>query len=214
MFPLVVDLVDRRVVVIGAGQVGVDKASEMLRAGARVTIITETVRATIPAGVDEVIVRPYAYGDLIGALVVIAATGSGPVNDAIVAEANERNQLLNVVDDLARSNFFFTAVHRDGDVIVSVSTGGASPALAQWIRDAVARALPRGLAGVARQLRSERHVIHAEGQSTENRPWMARVQELIAAVPATDLRGDADGPATVLAGTEPATQVEHQPRTG
>ena len=62
---------------------------------------------------------------------------------SIVRETNERNILLNVVDDLGRSNFHFTAVHRDGDVVVSVSTGGASPALAQWVRNAVARALPR-----------------------------------------------------------------------
>jgi len=48
---------------------------------------------------------------------------------------------LNVVDDPQRSDFYFTAVHRAGDVTVSVSTEGASPALAQELRTMIARRL-------------------------------------------------------------------------
>lgn len=179
MFPLVVDLRGRRVVVIGAGHVGAHKAAQLLRAGARVTIITDVVIAPLPDGVATVVLRPYQHGDLSGAFLAVAATGSGEVNDLIVAEAAERNILLNVVDDGRRSNFFFTAVHRDGDVLVSVSTEGASPALAQWVRNTIASVLPKNLASVARRLREERVSLHAAGQSTENRPWMARVQELL-----------------------------------
>ena len=142
MFPLIVDLTNRRVVVIGAGRVGVHKAAQLLDSGALVTMISSEVLAPVPAGVAELRVRPYEQGDLAEALLVVAATGDAAVNDLIVKEANERNILVNVVDDLGRSDFYFTAVHRDGDVVVSVSTGGASPALAQWVRDAVARALP------------------------------------------------------------------------
>ncbi len=178
MFPLVVDLTNRRVVVIGAGRVGVHKALQLLECGARVTMIGEEVLAPVPDGVENLLVRRFEPGDLAGALLVVAATGDGQVNDAIVEEANQRNILLNVVDDVARSNFYFTAVHRDGDVIVSVSTGGSSPALAQWVRNAIAKALPKNLARVARQLRAERDAIHAGGESTEDREWMARVIEL------------------------------------
>ena len=179
MFPLVVDLTDRPVVVIGAGAVGVQKARQLLESGARVTIISDAVLAPLPAGIERVLARPYRYGDLAGAFLAVAATGQGVVNDAIVFEASERHLWLNVVDDLARSNFFFTAVHRDGELIVSVSTGGSSPALAQWVRDAIKKALPPNLGGVARQLSRERRAIHASGDSTEGRPWMARVRELI-----------------------------------
>jgi precorrin-2 dehydrogenase/sirohydrochlorin ferrochelatase len=179
MFPLVVDLTGRRVVVIGAGKVGVHKATQLLECGARVTMISEELLAPVPDGVEELLLRPYEYGDLSGAVLVVAATGSNSVNDEIVRETTERNLLLNVVDDLARSNFFFTAVHRDGDVVVSVSTGGASPALAQWVRATAARALPTNLARVARQLRDERRALHDRGESTEGRPWMDRVHELL-----------------------------------
>lgn len=179
MFPLVADLEGRKVVVIGAGKVGVHKVRQLLESGARVTLISEVLIADVPDGVFDLKVRAYEYGDLEGAILAVAATGDPTVNDQIVQEADDRNILLNVVDDLGRSNFYFTAVHRDGDVLVSVSTGGSSPALAQWVRDTCAKALPRNLAKVARALRAERAALHEQGESTENREWMTRVRRLI-----------------------------------
>jgi precorrin-2 dehydrogenase/sirohydrochlorin ferrochelatase len=203
MFPLVVDLTGRRVLVIGAGNVGVHKAAQLLECGARVTMISEHLFAPIPDGLEELLVRPYRHGDLSGAFLVVAATANGEVSDEIVREANELNLLINVVDDLARSNFFFTAVHRDGDVVVSVSTGGASPALAQWVRATAARALPTDLARVARQLRDERRALHERGESTEGRPWLDRVHELL---------GDStlDDDASVFTGVELTAEIQHQ----
>jgi siroheme synthase-like protein len=179
MFPLVIDLRGRRVVVIGAGRVGTDKARQLLDAGALVTVISKELLTALPDGVSLFVERAYQYGDLDGALLAVAATGNGDVNDEIVREANERNVLLNVVDDLGRSAFYFTANYRDGEVLVSVSTGGASPALAQWVRNRVASALPRNLASVASRLRAERAALHSQGHSTENRPWMQRVEQLV-----------------------------------
>ena len=203
MFPLVVDLTGRRVVVIGAGNVGVHKAAQLLECGARVTMISEHLFAPIPDGLEELLVRPYRHGDLSGAFLVVAATANGEVSDEIVREANEMNLLINVVDDLARSNFFFTAVHRDGDVVVSVSTGGASPALAQWVRATAARALPTDLARVARQLRDERRALHERGESTEGRPWMDRVHELLG-------DSDLDDDASVFTGVDLTAEIQHQ----
>jgi precorrin-2 dehydrogenase/sirohydrochlorin ferrochelatase len=179
MFPLVVDLRNRRVLVIGAGRVGAQKIDQLLNAGATVSVIADDVRTPLAPEIASLVVRPYERGDLAGAFLVVSATGDPQVNDLIVAEALELNILLNVVDDAARSNFFFTAVHRDGDVVVSVSTQGASPALAQWVRNVVAVTLPKNLASVARRLRAERDAIHVNGKSTENLEWMRRVQELI-----------------------------------
>jgi len=190
MFPLVADLRGRRVVVIGAGRVGVEKASTLLECGALVTMISVQVLAPLPEGLDRVLIRTYEPGDLDGALLVVAATANATANDEIVQEANERGVLVNVVDDLARSNFYFTANYRDGDVLVSVSTAGASPALAQWVRDRVAGALPKNLARVARELRRERSRLHDAGESTERRPWAQRVVELV------EETGDGEGSRT------------------
>jgi siroheme synthase-like protein len=112
MFPLVVDLRSRRVLVIGAGRVGAHKVSQLLAAGARVTVITEEVLSAIAPEIESMVRRSYQYGDLDGAFLVVAATGDETVNDLIVEEAHERNILLNVVDDAGRSNFFYRGAPR------------------------------------------------------------------------------------------------------
>jgi siroheme synthase-like protein len=195
MLPLVVELRDRPVVVIGAGRVSAQKVALLLAAGARVTIIAQEVRVPVSSDVESLLIRSYEHGDLKGAFLAVAATGDPMVDDRIVAEAEEYRMLLNVVDDAARSNFYFTAVHRDGDVIVSVSTQGSSPALAQWVRNAVATALPKNLAAVARRLRAERDELHASGRSTENLAWMQRVEDLVreGELPGVESAGRRDG---------------------
>ena len=179
MLPLVVDLRGRRVVVIGAGRVSAQKVALLLGAGARVTIIAEELRTAVSSDVETLHVRAYRRGDLSGAFLAVAATGDHEVDDRIVDEAREHDMLLNVVDDAARSNFYFTAVHRDGDVVVSVSPQGSSPALAQWVRNVAAAALPKNLAAVARRLRAERDAMHAAGHSPATLEWRQRVEELV-----------------------------------
>jgi siroheme synthase-like protein len=179
MFPLALDLTHRRVLVIGAGEVGARKASQLSAAGARVDVIATEVLVPLPVDLESVQQRAYQVGDLESVFLVVVATGDDQVNDRIVEEARERNVLVNVVDDPQRSNFFFTAVHRDGDVIVSVSTSGASPALAQWVRNRVARSLPKNLGAVAIRLREERATLHERRESTEFRDWTARVEDLV-----------------------------------
>lgn len=172
------DLRGRRVVVLGAGRVSAKKIPLLLEAGALVTVITKEVLVALPPGV-ELVVRAYKPGDLAGVFLVVAATGDQVANDLVVREASESHIWLNVVDDAEHSSFFFTAVHRAGDVVVSVSTEGASPALAQWIRNAVAALLPKNVAVVAKRLRQERDAIHARGESTESLPWAQRIEELL-----------------------------------
>ncbi len=188
MLPLVADLSGRRVVVIGAGKIGTRKAEQLIEAGALVTLITKEVVGVVPKGLHETYLRPYQHGDLAGAYLVVAATGDNAVNDAIVFESAEANIWLNVVDDQQRSNFFFTAVHRDGEVTVSISTEGASPALAQWIRTRVREALPSNLAEVARRIRVERQAHQRAGGSTEDRSWTDRIEELVVETSDENLR--------------------------
>jgi len=180
MLPLSFDLEGRSVLVIGAGAVGIRKARSLLDAGARVSMISSEVFGSLPEGLFSTEIRSYRPGDLEGHFLVVSATGDAGVNDQIVAEATERSVWLNVVDDLERSSFYFAALHRDGDVVISVSTSGASPALAQVVRDRIKDALPNSLGVVANQLRSERLAVQAAGESTEDRDWRPRVNELLA----------------------------------
>ena len=171
MLPVALNLTGRPVTVIGAGTVGARKIAQLLEVGAVVTVIAEALRAPLPSGLATVRVRRYQPGDLAGAILVVAATGDPAVDDQIVAEAAARGQLLNVVDDPSRCSFYFTALHRDGDVVVAVSTSGSSPALASWVRDRIAASLPSGLGSLARQLAVLREARHRDGASTEGLAW-------------------------------------------
>ena len=179
MLPLALKLTGKDVLVIGAGRVGTGKAGLLVDAGARVTIITRDVLAELPRGLTSLEEREYRDGDLRGYALVVSATGDAATNDRVVDEARRENIWLNVVDDPQRSDFYFTAVHRAGDVTVSVSTEGASPALAQEVRSMIARSLPDNLADVAQSLRRERDDLHDRGTSTEGIDWRPRIRELL-----------------------------------
>ncbi|HEY1762531.1 MAG TPA: bifunctional precorrin-2 dehydrogenase/sirohydrochlorin ferrochelatase [Acidimicrobiales bacterium] len=179
MLPLAFNLDGLDVLVVGAGVIGSRKAAQLIDAGARVTVIAEEVRVTLPDGVMSVEQRAYRPGDLAGFFLVVSATGNTATNDLIVAEAREARLWLNVVDDPERSSFYFMALHRQGDVTVAVSTAGAAPALAQAIRSLVAERLPGNLAEVATTLREERRTLHESGATTENLDWRSRIDELL-----------------------------------
>jgi len=181
MLPLAFKFDAVPVLVVGAGAIGLRKASQLLDAGAEVTILAEAFAAPLPEGVAHVLQRRYRRGDLRGYWLVVSATGRPEVNDAIVAEAHEEGIWLNVVDDPGRSSFYFMALHRQGEVTVAVTTEGAAPALAQEIRSLVAERLPHNLGEVAATLRRERGEVHERGASTENFDWRSRIRELLEA---------------------------------
>jgi siroheme synthase-like protein len=179
MLPICLDVRGRRAVVFGAGTLGCRRAAQLVAEGALVRVIARDVLGHLPAGVDEVLRRPYRRGDLKGAAVAVAAVGDATVNDAICDEARATSTLLNVVDDPVRSSFYFPAVHRAGDVTVAVSTAGAAPALASFLRDRVAATLPADLAQVAARLKDERRLLHERGISTQSVDWTSRIARLL-----------------------------------
>ena len=86
----------------------------------------------------------------------MAATSTTSVNEQVYADADARGMLCNVVDVPELCSFILPAVHRADPIAVAISTGGASPALAQRIRDDVARSITHEHARLARELRELR----------------------------------------------------------
>src|SRR5271156_575233 len=117
MLPLAMKLKNKPVLVVGAGRIGAGKATLLVEAGARVTIISSEQLAPLPLGLASYEARAYCRGDLKGYALVVSATGDPATNDRIVDEARAEGIWLNVVDDPERSDFYFTAVHRDGEVL-------------------------------------------------------------------------------------------------
>jgi siroheme synthase-like protein len=179
MLPLAFKFDSVPVLVVGAGRVGARKAEQLIEAGAMVTMIAEAFIEPAPQGLLHVEERRYRRGDLHGFLLVVSATGDLAVNDEIVEEARDERIWLNVVDDPARSSFYFMALHRQGEVTIAVTTEGAAPALAQEIRTLAAQRLPDNLGEVAATLREERRAVHERGASTEDVDWRTRIRELL-----------------------------------
>jgi precorrin-2 dehydrogenase/sirohydrochlorin ferrochelatase len=150
------DLNGRECLVVGGGAVGHEKASGLLASGARVTVVAPEISDEVAALPVELLRREYRASDLDGRRLVIAATSVEEVNRRVFADAEERNLFCNVADVPELCSFILPAVHRQGAIVVAVSTGGASPALAQHLRDQFASQLGPKHESLADDLRSRR----------------------------------------------------------
>jgi precorrin-2 dehydrogenase/sirohydrochlorin ferrochelatase len=137
-YPAFLDITGEKCVVIGGGTVAERKCPPLIRAGARVVVIspklTQGLEALKKKGLIRHIGRHYRRGDMKSAFVAIAATDSREINLKVVADAAMHNALLNVVDNPPLCNFIVPSVLRRGPLIIAISTGGVSPAMARTIR--------------------------------------------------------------------------------
>jgi siroheme synthase-like protein len=150
------DLTGRSVLVVGGGTVALEKVRSLLDCGARVTVVAPEAHPELLELAVEWLPRAYSATDLRGRFLVVAATSSTPVNRRVYADAEARNVFCNVVDVPELCSLILPAVHREGPIAVAVSTGGASPALAQRIRDDVAGLIGPRHADLAEELRALR----------------------------------------------------------
>ena len=142
-YPAILLLDGRLAVVIGGGPVAERKVRTLREAGAKVRLVSDGVtrrlRDLADSGEIELVERRYARGDLVGAVVAVAATDDEEVNRGVYAEATEAGIPVNVVDNTALCTFIAPSIVRQGDLVVAISTGGAAPALAVRIRERLER---------------------------------------------------------------------------
>ncbi|HTX76576.1 MAG TPA: siroheme synthase CysG [Terracidiphilus sp.] len=149
LLPIFLRLDGRRVLVVGAGAVALEKVNSLLRTGARITAVAPEAKAEIRAldaeGRLEWVRRAFEAADLDGQDMVIAATDVPEVNAAVYCAAVERGVWCNSVDDIPHCDFFFGSVVRRGELQIAISTAGESPAVAQRLRKEIDAQLPQDL---------------------------------------------------------------------
>lgn len=137
-YPIMLNIKNQEVVVVGGGTIAYRKIRGLLQAGANITVISPEIEERIETLRRERRIdwrkKEFESADITSALIVIAATNSNVVNE-LVAFATMKHQLVNVVDNPELSNFHVPAKLTRGDLTISVATGGASPTLAKVIRD-------------------------------------------------------------------------------
>lgn len=137
-FPILLKLEDRLCLVVGGGFVAERRIAALLEAKAKVKVVSPRLTDAIARWAEQGLIvaeqRPYEPADQAGAYLVVAATDSVEVNDAVWQLAQKSNQLINMAERSERGDFIVPSVVRRGKLVIAVSTLGASPSVAASIR--------------------------------------------------------------------------------
>lgn len=172
-YPVFLNLKNKLCVVIGGGKVAERKVISLLKAGAKVKIIspevTETLKKLIQTRDIQWEKRPYQEEDLKEAFLVIAATSSPEVQVRVFQEAEEKGIPCNVVDKPELCSFIVPSVVQRGDLLIAISTGGASPAVARRIREKLESLFGEEYTIYLRLMRKIREKVLAKNLSPEEK---------------------------------------------
>jgi precorrin-2 dehydrogenase/sirohydrochlorin ferrochelatase len=137
-YPVHLDIKNRNCLVVGGGAVGTRKVNTLLACGARVTVVSpDPTQQLKKMAVEESITlreRAYRTVDLKDMFLVIGATDDEKLNRQISEEAEQIGILCNIADRPEACNFILPSVVQRGDLVITISTSGQSPALAKRLR--------------------------------------------------------------------------------
>ena len=173
MLPIFLKLDGRRCLLVGAGNVALEKVGTLLNTGLQIRVVAPDARPEIAELAREAklewIQRAFEPSDLEGNTLVIAATNVPEVNAAVYHSAVERGILANSVDDIPNCDFFFGSIVSRGSLQIAISTGGESPAVAQRLRREIDEQLPADLGPWLENLGALRREILETHPRTESR---------------------------------------------
>lgn len=156
LLPIFLKLDNRPGLLVGAGNVALEKIGSLLKTGIKLRVIAPQARPEVvelaAEGKLEWVQRQFQPADLDGNFIVIAATDVPAVNATVYREAVARGIPCNSVDDIPNCDFFFGSVVSRGDLQIAISTAGESPAVAQRLRREIDEQLPQDLGSWLAQL--------------------------------------------------------------
>ncbi|AMR32692.1 siroheme synthase [Mucilaginibacter sp. PAMC 26640] len=169
LFPVFLKLENLHTVVIGGGNVGLEKLTALLNnsPAAAVTIISKAFLPEVHALTSDfpklrIIEKAFADTDLDGADVVIAATNDPELNLFIRQSAHDRKLLINVADKPSLCDFYLGAIVQKGDLKIGISTNGKSPTVAKRLKEVLNEALPDELDTTLQQMQQIRNSLSGD----------------------------------------------------
>lgn len=182
-FPMYVDIEQKMCIVVGGGSIATGKVAQLLEFGAAVTVIapdvTEQLKTLVQAG--NITWYPYAFSQssdeilenetennqkvlamIQSSTLVVAATDVPAVNQYVSMLCKTHRIPVNVVDEKELCTFFFPAIVKRDEVVVSVSTSGSSPALAAKLRRELETQVPEAYGKAAKSLGECREYVRAK----------------------------------------------------
>jgi precorrin-2 dehydrogenase/sirohydrochlorin ferrochelatase len=161
----------RRCLVVGGGPIAARKVAGLQACGADVQVVARRVGPEVRATGVPVEERSYRRGEVAGYRLVIAATDDPVTNRAVFEDGEAAGVWVNSADDPASCSFTLPSVVRRGPIMVALSTGGHSPALATWLRSHVEDELGPEYEVLLDLLSAARDDLKAAGRSTEQADW-------------------------------------------
>ncbi|KJG15301.1 hypothetical protein UA33_20265 [Photobacterium angustum] len=151
--PIFADLKRRPCLVVGGGDSAWRKTRMLLKAGADVRVIAPRLNADFTAALAsqqiKLVGEHFSPSDLDGIFLAIAATERKAINALVYQSANQRQVLVNVVDDTQRCSFIIPSIVDRSPIIVAISSSGKAPVLARLLREKLEALLPQHLGRMA-----------------------------------------------------------------
>lgn len=170
LYPINLRVRGRLVVVVGGGEVALRKVKGLLAAEARIRLVCPHLDGELlefaNSGCIDWLPRGYAEGDLKGAFMAFAATDDRQVQGRIEREAVRQGVMLNSADDPAGCDFHIPAHFRRGRMLITVSTGGGSPALAKMVRERLEREIAPQFGSVVELMARVRECLVDDGDDS------------------------------------------------
>jgi len=170
-YPVNLVVEGRPCLVVGGGPVAAQKAAALVACGAEVHVVGEQIGPEVralPVTWEE---RSYSLGEVSGYRFVVAATGSPATNAAVYADGEATGVWVNSADDPDHCSATLPAILRRGSLLVTVSTGGTSPAVASWLKGRLAAEIGPEYEVLVDLVAAEREAVRAGGRSTEGLNW-------------------------------------------
>jgi siroheme synthase-like protein len=169
LFPVFLKLNQLHTVLIGAGNIGLEKLGAILQNSpeAKVTVIALTIIPefeALVAGYKKVNILQKSFGDsdLDDADIVVAATNNPELNDFIRQSARKRRLLVNIADKPDLCDFYLGSIVQKGDLKIAISTNGKSPTIAKRLKEVLNEALPDELNTTLQQMSKLRDTLSGD----------------------------------------------------
>lgn len=169
LFPVFLKLNDLHTVLIGGGNVGLEKLTAVLNNSnsARVTVISReflpevhTLASQYPG--ISIVQKSFTDDDLNNADIVIAATNDSELNSYVRSAAHDRKLLINVADKPALCDFYLGSIVQKGDLKLAISTNGKSPTVAKRLKEVLNESLPAELDITLQQMSELRNTLEGD----------------------------------------------------
>ncbi|BCD68853.1 bifunctional precorrin-2 dehydrogenase/sirohydrochlorin ferrochelatase [Nitratiruptor sp. YY09-18] len=162
-FPAFLKLQNKKVLIIGGGKIATDKLSHMLDFTKNITIISPDLSSSMQEFIEchnlAYLPRRFKSGDTQGFFLVIVAVDNIEVQKEVYQECQQSRTLCNAVDSVEYCDFIFPSYIKRGDLTIAISTSGASPAFAKYLRRAIEKLLPDNLEEFLDELKNLRKTL-------------------------------------------------------